>query len=85
MGIDVGEFLHVNLGAADEEYVQVTAWNSAAQTFTAIFSKNHLIGAAVRPTVWPTAVLNEGDSLAFDILAVASPDPGSDLMVVIQT
>jgi hypothetical protein len=39
----------------------------------------------VRPTIWPTAILNEGDSLAFDILAVASPDPGSDLTVVIQT
>ena len=43
------------------------------------------IGATVRPTIWPTAILNEGDSLAFDILAVASPDPGSDLTVVIQT
>ena len=42
-------------------------------------------GATVRPTIWPTAILNEGDSLAFDILAVASPDPGSDLTVVIQT
>jgi hypothetical protein len=30
-------------------------------------------------------MLNEGDDLAFDILAVASPDPGSDLTVVIQT
>jgi hypothetical protein len=85
MGFDVGEFVHINLGAGDEEYVQVTAWDSAAQTFTAIFTKNHLIGAAVRPTVWPTAVLNEGDSLAFDILSVASPDPGSNLTLVIQT
>jgi hypothetical protein len=30
-------------------------------------------------------VLYEGDDLAFDILAVASPDPGTDLTVVIQT
>lgn len=37
------------------------------------------------PAIWPTAILNEGDSLAFDILAVASPDPGSYLTVVIQT
>jgi hypothetical protein len=44
-----------------------------------------LVGATVRPTIWPTAILNEGDSLAFDILLVASPDPGSDLTVVIQT
>ena len=29
-------------------------------------------------------VLLEGDDLAFDILAVASPDPGSDLTVVIR-
>lgn len=43
------------------------------------------LGATVRPTIWPTAILHEGDSLAFDILAVASPGPGSDLTVVIQT
>jgi hypothetical protein len=85
LGFDVGEFVHVNLGAADEEYVEVTAANQAAQTFTAVFTKNHLIGASVRPTIWPTTILNEGDSLAFDILAVASPDPGSDLTLVIQT
>lgn len=36
-------------------------------------------------TIWPTPVINEGDTLAFDILAVASPDPGSDVTVVIQT
>jgi hypothetical protein len=29
--------------------------------------------------------LSEGDDLAFDVLAVASSDPGSDLTVVIQT
>jgi hypothetical protein len=85
LGFDVGEFVHVNLGAADEEYVEVTAANQAAQTFTAVFTKNHLIGASVRPTIWPTTILYEGDSLAFDILAVASPDLGSDLTVVIQT
>jgi hypothetical protein len=62
-------------GAADPE----------AQTFTAVFTKSHSIGATVRPTVWPTPILDEGDSLAFDILAVATPDPGADLTVVIQT
>ena len=55
------------------------------QTFDAVFTKAHSTGATVRPTIWPTPILNEGDSLAFDILAVASPDPGSDLTVVIQT
>jgi hypothetical protein len=30
-------------------------------------------------------VLNEGDDLAFDVLAVTSPDSGADLTVVIQT
>ena len=72
-------------GQADEEYVQVLAADQNAQTFDAIFTKNHSIGATVRPTIWPTPILNEGDSLAFDILAVATPDPGSDLTVVIQT
>ena len=85
LGFDVGEFVHVNLGQTDEEYVQVLAADQANQTFTAVFTKNHSIGATVRPTIWPTAMLNEGDSLAFDILGVASPDPGSDLSVVIQT
>jgi hypothetical protein len=85
LGFDVGEFVHVNLGQADEEYVEVLAADQDNQTFDAVFTKNHSIGATVRPTIWPTAILNEGDSLAFDILAVASPDPGSDLTVVIQT
>jgi len=30
-------------------------------------------------------VLHEGNDLAFDILRVAGPNPGSDLTVVIQT
>jgi hypothetical protein len=85
LGFDVGEFVHINLGQADEEYVQVLAADQENQTFDAIFTKDHPVGATVRPTIWPTAILNEGDSLAFDILAVASPDPGTDLTVVIQT
>jgi hypothetical protein len=84
-GFDVGEFVHINLGKADEEYVQVLAADPDNQTFNAIFTKDHPQGATVRPTIFPTAILNEGDSLAFNILAVASPDPGSDLSVVIQT
>ena len=85
LGFDVGEFIHINLGKADEEYVQVLAADQDAQTFTAVFTNNHPLGATVRPTIWPTTILNEGDSLAFDILAVANPDPGSDMTVVIQT
>ena len=85
LGIEVGEFVHIALGAADEEYVEVLTADPAAQKFTANFTKNHSTGATVRPTIWPTPVLNEGDTLAFDILAVASPDPGSDVTVVIQT
>ena len=85
MSFDVGEFAHVNLGEADEEYVEVLAADPVAQTFNAVFTKDHSIGATVRPTIWPTQILYEGDTLAFDILAVASPDPGSDLTVVIQT
>ena len=85
LGLEVGEFVHINLGQADEEYVEVLAADPANQTFTAVFTKDHAVGATVRPTIWPTPVLNEGDDLAFDLLAVASPDPGSDLTVVIQT
>ncbi len=85
LGFDVGEFVHINLGRADEEYVQILAADPDNQTFTAVFTKDHALGATVRPTIWPTPILNEGDSLAFDILAVASPAPGSDLTVVIQT
>ena len=85
LGFDVGEFVHINLGQPDEEYVEVLAADPDNQTFTAIFTKDHALGATVRPTIWPTPILNEGDDLAFDILAVGSPDPGSDLTVVIQT
>jgi hypothetical protein len=85
LGFDVGEFVHIDLWQADEEYVRVLAADQANQMFTAVFGKNHSVGVTVRPTIWPMAILKEGDSLAFDILAVASPDPGSDLTVVIQT
>ena len=46
--------------------------------------KDHPVGTRIRPTIWPTPILNEGDDVAFDILAVASPEPGSDFTVVIQ-
>ncbi|MGE5486340.1 MAG: hypothetical protein ACM3ZB_00795, partial [bacterium] len=85
LGFDVGEFVHIDLGGPNEEYVRVIAADSNNQTFTAVFSKDHALGERVRPTIWPTPILNEGDDLAFDILSVASPDAGSDLTVVIQT
>jgi hypothetical protein len=75
LGFDVGEFIHVNLGQADEEYVQALATDPENQTFTAVFTKSHSTGARVRPTIRPTPILNEGDSLAFDIFRVAVRTP----------
>ena len=85
MSFDVGEFVHVALGAGDEEYVQVLATILPRRRSMRCSPRTTATGATVRPTIWPTAILNEGDSLAFDILAVANPDPGSDLTVVVQT
>jgi hypothetical protein len=85
LGLEAGKFIHINPGGASEEYVQLTSADPDNQTFDAIVTGNHAIGESIRPTIWPTPVLHEGDDLAFDILAVASPDPGSDLTVVIQT
>jgi hypothetical protein len=65
--------------------VKVITADPNNQTFDAIVTKDHADGERIRPTIWPTPVLNEGDDLAFDILTVASPDSGSDLTVVIQT
>jgi hypothetical protein len=81
----VGEFVHVGPGTANEEYVKVSAADPDTQTLTAVFTKHHAASERVRPTIWPTPILYEGDALAFDILSVASPDPGTDLTVVIQT
>lgn len=75
----------VNLWEADEEYVLVLAVDPDAQSCNAVFAKDHSIGPTVRPTIWPTQILYEGDTLALDILAVASPNAGSDLAVVVQT
>ncbi len=61
LGFDVGEFVHIDLGGANEEYVEVLAADPDNQTFTAIFTKDHALGATVRPTIWPTPILNEGD------------------------
>jgi hypothetical protein len=85
LGLEVGRFVHIDLGGANEEYVEVLAVDPDNQTFDAIVTTDHAIGESIRPAIWPTPVMNEGDDLAFDILTVASPDPGSDLTAVIQT
>ena len=72
-------------GLANEEHVNVISVDTVNQTFTAIVTRNHPAGSSIRPSIWPTAVLIEGNDLAFDVKAVASPNPGSDLTVVIQT
>ena len=65
-----------------EEHVNVISVDTVNQTFTAIVTMNHPAGSSIRTSIWPTAMLLEGNDLAFDIKAVASPDPGSDLTVV---
>ena len=85
LGLKAGKFVFIDLGGPDEEYVRVITVDPDSQTFDAIVTKDHAAGERIRPTIWPTPILNEGDDLAFDILAVASPEPGSDLTVVIQT
>jgi len=85
LGLEAGRFVFIDLGGPNEEYVKVISVDAPNQTFEAIVTRDHAAGERIRPTIWPTPVLNEGDDLAFDILAVASPDPGSDLTVVIQT
>ncbi|HOQ47917.1 MAG TPA: hypothetical protein PK157_21590 [Bryobacteraceae bacterium] len=85
LGLEAGKFIFLDLGGANEEYVKVISADPDDQTFEAIVTLDHAAGERIRPTIWPTPVLNEGDDLAFDILGVASPDPGSGLTVVIQT
>ncbi len=85
LGLVAGSFVFLDPGGANEEYVRVISVDPENQTFEAIVTKDHAAGERIRPTIWPTPVLNEGDDLAFDILAVASPDSGTDLTVVIQT
>jgi len=85
LGLTQWTAIHIDPGGPNEEYTYVWAADPMAQTITAIFRKSHAVGERMRPTIWPTPVLYEGDDLAFDILAVASPEPGVDLTVVIQT
>ena len=65
--------------------MQVLAVDPDNQTFDVIVTASHVIAESIRPAIWPTPVLHEDDHLAFDILAVASSDTGSDLTVAIQT
>jgi len=83
-GLEVGRFVFFDLGGATEECVEVLAVDAANQTFDAVVTRDHP-ACAIRPCIWPTPILNEGNDLAFDIKTVASPNPGSDLTVVIQT
>jgi len=85
LGLEVGKFAFIDFGVPNEEYVKVTSVDPDHQTFDAVVTSNHALGARIRPTIWATPILREGDDLAFDLLAVASPDAGSDLTVVIQT
>ncbi|MEN6533106.1 MAG: hypothetical protein ABFD89_05545 [Bryobacteraceae bacterium] len=85
LGLAAGQFLFLDPGGANEEYVKVITADPDNQTFDAILTKDHADGERIRPAIWPTPILLEGDDLAFDILAVASPDPGEDLTVVLQT
>ncbi|MCC7157660.1 MAG: hypothetical protein IT161_23980 [Bryobacterales bacterium] len=85
LGLAAGQFLFLDPGGANEEYVKVITADPDNQTFDAIVTKDHADGERMRPAIWPTPTLNEGDDLAFDILSVASPDSGSDLTLVIQT
>ena len=75
----------MEFGLANEEHVNVISMDTVNQTFTAVVTKNHPVRSRIRPSIWPTAVLMEGNALAFDIKAVASPNAGSDLTLVVQT
>jgi hypothetical protein len=83
-GIEVGRFAFLEFGTANEECIEILAVDPEAQTFDAVVTKDHP-ACSIRPCIWPTPVLHEGNDLTFDIKAVASPNPGSDLTVVIQT
>ena len=85
LGLVAGGFVFLDPGGTNEEYVRVVSVDPENQSFQAIVTKDHAAGERIRPTIWPTPILNEGDDMAFDILGVASPDAGSDLTVVIQT
>ena len=79
------DFVFFDFGGASEEYVYIQSIDAQNRTFTAVVTKDHADFTALRPAVWPTEILCEGYDLTFDVKRVASPDPGVDLTVVIQT
>lgn len=85
VGLAANGFVFLDPSGPNEEYVRVISVDPENQTFDAIVTKDHAAGERIRPKIWPTPTLNEGDDLAFDMVAVASPDAGLDLTVVIQT
>lgn len=85
VGLAANGFVFLDPSGPNEEYVRVISVDPENQTFDAIVTKDHAAGERIRPTIWPMPVLYEGEDLAFDILAVSSPELGSDLAVVIQT
>ena len=85
LGLLADNSVFLDPGGTNEEYVRVISVDPENQSFQAFVTKDHAADERIRPTIWPTLVLYEGDDLAFDVLAVASPDPGADLAVVVQT
>jgi hypothetical protein len=76
---------HLAPRGSNEGHVQVVSTDLGNHTFEVIVTQNDVAGERIRPAIWPTAVLLEGNDLAFDIKAVASPNARSDLTLVIQT
>jgi hypothetical protein len=75
-GLVRGDAVFLEFYLANEEQVNVISVDMVNRTFTAIATKNYP-AADRRPL--------DGNDLAFDIKAVASPNAGSDLTVVAQT
>jgi len=44
LGLEVGRFVHIDLGGSNEEYVAVLAVDPDDQTFNAVVTGNHLAG-----------------------------------------
>lgn len=71
-GLEVGRFVFLEFGTENEECVEVLAVDPEAQTFDAAATKDHP-ACSIRPCIWPTPILHEGNDLTFDIKVVASP------------
>ena len=62
-----GDFVFLEFGLANEQNGNVISVDTVNQTFTAIVTGNHPAGSSIRPSIWPTAVLLEGNDLAFGV------------------